>query len=267
MINVQGEKLRQWDIGRNVELIPKVGRTLQKVRFWKSIADEPIVGAISEAGGVAVSEIPNVLLMNVGILVVEMVVIDGFGNYETERANLTVHRREKPADYVFTDNAANNGGGVSSWNDLTDKPFGTIPAVYDITWAGDMTGRITMDMSSMGMEGAFVAKVSDKVYTKEEMIGKRVHALQNGDVVAIAVDETSITDDIPGTFTVGDCVFVCYSADEANAALNVDFITNGVYFMTVPAAQVYVSALETPEVVKKIDPKYLPIYNGEVEEV
>ena len=124
MINVQGEKLRQWDIGRNVELIPKSGRTLQKVRFWKSIADEPIVGAISEAGGVAVSEIPNVLLMNVGILVVEMVVIDGFGNYETERANLTVHRREKPADYVFTDNAANKGGGVSSWNDLTDKPFG-----------------------------------------------------------------------------------------------------------------------------------------------
>ena len=57
------------------------------------------------------------------------------------------------------------GGGVSSWNDLTDKPFYEESVTLDIHWDGEIGDRVSVDM-----DGTYLVHVSDYVLT-DELVG------------------------------------------------------------------------------------------------
>jgi hypothetical protein len=125
LIRIIGDKLRQYDLNRQVELAPKSGLTLESVSFQKN-GPEPLVTAHREEGGMIVADIPNILLKAYGTLTVECYLMDADGYHISEKASFTVCKRDMPADYeyVATPVLKLGAGGASSWNDLTDKPFG-----------------------------------------------------------------------------------------------------------------------------------------------
>lgn len=74
--------------------------------------------------GVVCADVPNFLLQKPCDIQVDL----GWGLdcHMDCRTTFTVVAKDRPADYVCPYNIKprnNNGGGVSSWNDLTDKPF------------------------------------------------------------------------------------------------------------------------------------------------
>jgi hypothetical protein len=124
MIKLIGEKLRQYDLNRTVELIPKHGHTVDAVMFHRG--PEPLMTAHREEDGKIVADIPNILLKSFGTLTVECHLIDENGYRISERASFYISKREMPADYAYEETpilTLGKGGGVSSWNDLMDKPF------------------------------------------------------------------------------------------------------------------------------------------------
>lgn len=122
MIQIKGDELKQYELSRIVRVTPMHGHTLQKVRFKKELDDDPIENAFYEENGDYFAEIPNVLLMGFGVLVVETVSLDDSGENRKERATFTVHKRKKPDNYVFTDNVAKVGS--------TDVANATKPLVF-----------------------------------------------------------------------------------------------------------------------------------------
>ena len=160
--------------------------------------------------------------------------------------------------WVDTSDNSGNGGGVSSWNDLKDRPFGTIPAQYELEWDGVIGDRLAIDLSILGEEG-FLVKVSDKAYTKKELIGK--YCIDTSDnELAIRSDDFTVL--LPGSFSLFDgIVSVVYDASVTNAAFGAPdgYITNGTYFMCYPGNNYYVRGIATaPERIEKLDVKYIP---------
>lgn len=178
-----------------------------------------------------------------------------------------VDENGKPTEWEAADFPTGGGEGVQSdWNQndesqpdyVKNRPFYEVPRIYDITWDGDMTGRTALDLSLIGVSGAYLVKVSDKVYTKEELRTKRF--IDSGG------DKSSMTshdfpDVAPGAFREDGFSFgVVYSADEFNAAIGAPdgYYTNGTYFFCAPSEGLYVSALYTEGHLEKLEDKYLP---------
>lgn len=80
-----------------------------------------------------------------------------------------------------------NAGGVSSWNDLTDKPFED--ALETITWDGDTTGKETMS-------GTY--KISDTYIQPDKFIGATIH-FANGHTHTVVEEDIETFDDQFGT--------------------------------------------------------------------
>lgn len=174
----------------------------------------------------------------------------------TAKAGQTIVVKEvdengKPLSWEPVDN-------VTSWNDLTDKPFGEEQAFEPIEWDGDMTGKFVLNLG-----GASLVKVSDEVYTAEELVGATMTGMNivTGETQNIIISEDEINPSgIPGSTAIGDgFVVVIYSAEELIATIGeaAAGTTNGVYFIYAPET-FYVFRLTAPSVVKTLDPKFLP---------
>ena len=148
--------------------------------------------------------------------------------------------------------------GVTSWNDLKDKPFGEEKAFEPIVWDGDISNpNYNADMKA--------CKVSDVPLTKEELVGAKItvrssdrggnpiyttgtieadDVSENGGVIAIAKNLTS---------EIGEtCIAIAASVltETMGLAPGVYFgHSNGFYSVTV--------ALDA-ETIKPLDAKYLP---------
>lgn len=126
-----------------------------------------------------------------------------------------------PERYLPEDIGTGGGGGVSSWNDLTDKPFGETTTYSDtLTWDGDTSKVLTLDPTGTGQMllchvsdatptqsdfangGKFV--VFDEAYSMEEIerevasdeilpIGNGVLAESNFNFVVVSNDNTTVT--------------------------------------------------------------------------
>ena len=134
-----------------------------------------------------------------------------------------------------------------------------VPDVYDITWDGDMTGRFALDLAALGTTGAYFVKVSDRVYTQKELVGKYYVAHDPLPIHYQIYD--NFVDILPGCFSDAYQNFVIvYSASEANAAFGFPdgYVTNGTYFVCVPEYQIYTSGIYSPGYLVKLDTKYLP---------
>lgn len=86
------------------------------------------------------------------------------------------------SDGTWTTTSANLGTGVSSWNDLTDKPFDeeiTTVNSDTITWDGNTEGSVTFKCNEYGIDWY---KVSDVVPTLSELESAtvRFHAAEDG---------------------------------------------------------------------------------------
>lgn len=145
-----------------------------------------------------------------------------------------------------------NAGGIASWNDLIDKPFGENAAGATITWDGNADGLV---VAGNPAEGWGLYKVSDSVFTNEQ--------IKN----AVVTDSTGTTMKI---------------ADSWESMLNNGLITDdavatdGVTIIRTPSATVfglifpevgtymyrdngqYITSAAFPAEIKQIDEKYIP---------
>lgn len=104
--------------------------------LFRSGSGEAIPVQTKKQDDTVVVDVPNELLMCNANIVVDLV------GRPTCRTIFKVNAAERPADYEFVQNivpptdeptGGSGGGGVSSWNDLTDKPFGeSVTELYSV---------------------------------------------------------------------------------------------------------------------------------------
>jgi hypothetical protein len=135
---------------------------------------------------------------------------------------------------------------------------------FDIQWDGDMTGHTALDMSMLGYDqGVYFVKVSDDVFTTEELIGwtMRINYTDGSLYSDGVIEDASLFDTTtyPGAFTINDWIVVLHNADTLATALGIPtgIYTNGVYFLLDPDR--YVTSFTAPAKIKKIDSKYLDV--------
>jgi hypothetical protein len=144
--------------------------------------------------------------------------------------------------------------------------------LFDIRWDGDMSDKFTLDMSLVGYaQGVYFTKVNDAVPSVEQVVNSNI-AVRTSSVEILPVFEEDIdTNTFPGAFVIRNVIVVVHSSDELSAALGLPSgtLTNGTYFMynEVDAAPdlLYVSRLVTPARVVKIDKKFLPDIDVDVD--
>lgn len=142
-----------------------------------------------------------------------------------------------------------------SWNDLTDKPF------YDetpdpITWDGNTDGRYIFE--------DYLVKVSDEAFTKEQLVGSTAKVLYHGDVKECLCTSENLS-------TQQEGAVILYAGFEnkaftwfvsASTDLNVSdgvIMPKGTYFAFYTDDDGYYTyGLFFPERAKPIDDKYLP---------
>jgi hypothetical protein len=154
---------------------------------------------------------------------------------------------------------------------LYDNGWCEVPFAYermpefDITWDGDMTDRIALDMSILGYSsGTYFVKVSDRVLTTDQVIGWTMEAqFNNGDYQSGVINEATYIDttSYPGAFVIADYIVVVYSEDELATALGIPsgIYTNGIYFWLY-TEEGYISGFSSPARITKIDGKYLYLH-------
>lgn len=273
MIKLVGESLKQYDLDRQVEIIP-VGDVLEVKVLSKSPNALPV--CFEEKDGRVYACIPDILLKSSGVITVETLEMLDDGSQIEQRMTFDVSKGKRPDGYVcpkpeiLTPNHLKNnggGGGVSSWNDLTDKPFGETTVMGDtLTWDGNTSGLYNV----LGM----LYLVSESVPTLEELQqGGTITFNVNGEVIT----ETFTSDGVIDLSSDGMAenliiVFgedaVVYIATQDNATLveedeTTTFEKAGIYFITQDGS--FYSAFtingytdfEMVEI-KTIDPKYLP---------
>ena len=101
MIKVIGEKLKQYDLDRIVQIAPRHGYELETVRFQK--AGTELTVAFREQDEMTVADVPNILLKDFGVLTIEAVTVDQSGTFHSEKVTLTVHKAPKPDDYEYSE--------------------------------------------------------------------------------------------------------------------------------------------------------------------
>lgn len=146
-----------------------------------------------------------------------------------------------------------------SWNDLTDKPFEEIPPAFDIQWDGVIGDKFALDLSPMGFPNMYAVKVSDSVFTAEELDGALLTFSNDSWSDVIINSDTIDTSTYAGALNL-DWVFIVYDADSFNTALGTPegYITNGTYFICV-IDENYINRFVAPTTIKKLDNKYLDL--------
>lgn len=149
------------------------------------------------------------------------------------------------------------GGGVSSWNDLEDKPFGETG--WSIEWDMNPTDSyVPID------DGAGFYKVSDIVPTKEELVGTNLKAEADGEHWDLILSDADIEDygtDCYGFAGMPFFLVTTKATDTEIMGMSFSFPSAGVWFVSSSGVTwtYYLGKGET----KQIDPKFIPNYFGE----
>ena len=150
-----------------------------------------------------------------------------------------------------------SSGGVSSWNDLTDKPFGSETTEGVVEFNGDLTDREYVDYG----DGYVYVKVSDKVFTKDDVVGSIMYLIDgNGGEHSGPVTESDIVS-MDGVVGVGpEPMHVISTKNELELLEGYAPLTSGTWFLYLNDSYIRsISCLtEQVESIKTIDPKYLP---------
>jgi hypothetical protein len=82
---------------------------------------------------------------------------------------VTITDKEGAKTFDVMDGKDGQGGGVTSWNDLTDKPFYYNERLAPITWDGNADGRTIVTEQDDEMRTYIYVKVSDRLFTEAEL--------------------------------------------------------------------------------------------------
>lgn len=159
-------------------------------------------------------------------------------------------------------------GGVSSWNDLTDKPFyeeTTTVQGDTLTWDGNTEGKLTLAIP--GYTGAMFVQISDAVPTLEDCTNGIVEKSSNGHVSTWSYDQL-INTFYPQTGVLcTEGITVIPTDNYLLNAYGVTFSKAGVYATYMDGMEAHLASLTIPgytgfvtteTVVQPIDPKFLP---------
>lgn len=152
------------------------------------------------------------------------------------------------------------GGGVSSWNDLTDRPFGEVEVpAQTITFDGNLEGFEYLTFAESEETSQYYVKLSTTVPAAESFIGSTLSYVMEGEVQTVEVTNDMIRDMGEQGYAVNDVLMVATSDLTAGDKV----ITAGVWTALVTANGVpfiYTSQITLPggTVVQKLDEKYLP---------
>lgn len=176
--------------------------------------------------------------------------------------------------------AAGGNGGVSSWNDLTDKPFGeVVETIEPITWDGNTEGLFAVILD----EGYGFYKVSDRVFSNEQLRMMAYSKIDtNEDTGEPYEDNFAFRDEWDEMVHVGmiaDDITALYGVTVVRKAGAVDIDGNvyqevGTYFVKEEYPEdgylYYITSLYVEgnaiTTVKKIDEKYLEPFESIVAE-
>lgn len=105
MINMKiiGTGLYQWEVGRQLQIIPLRNSTVSSVHFSNPGDTEALVVKPKEENGMIVADIPNILLQSGANLVVYTVNVSESLVETLRDCVFSVRNRPKPADYVYTE--------------------------------------------------------------------------------------------------------------------------------------------------------------------
>lgn len=182
---------------------------------------------------------------------------DALGTPETNAAYGeelgTVTRMENTVVDKQPEKPTSGGGGASSWNDLTDKPFGDeTPA--PITWDGNPEGRDSI------MEMLY--KISDEVFTIDQLIGATVQRMRNGVITETVLDESHLVQIAEGCIMATDNGELLLMSSSVTGTVNGTNIPSTGTFGSLDKSgdwHVYLSCIMFPSKVKPLDEKYMPI--------
>ena len=155
------------------------------------------------------------------------------------------------------------GGGVTSWNDLTDKPFGEFD--WSIEWDGTPTDEFFDVTDTMG---AILYKVGESK-TKEELIGAtcKYNTFEPVETIEYTIASSDIMDtDSENCFVIFhngiDGIAVSVLIDGSYNFMGINFtLTKGIWFVkSSNYTPIYLGGKE----IKQIAPKFIPNYFGEI---
>ena len=150
--------------------------------------------------------------------------------------------------------------GVSSWNDLKDKPFEEVQHGDTLTWDGNPNGMVVFE--DLDEEESF-AKIADNIPTLEDL-EKSVTVEWLGDYALTYLGDADgcvINGQEFGYMAIADsdgldCLLVIQEAGVRGAP------ETGIYFRYRPEQDSYIQSFHIPDYafisIKKIDSKYLP---------
>lgn len=146
------------------------------------------------------------------------------------------------------------GGGVSSWNDLKDKPFGEVMG-DTLYFDGNTDGLVDI--------GGMFYKVSDVVLTMDDLANGGTYTQSNfGDEVFELDAPIELGEGVIGVITT-DVVSVAESAI-GTTLQGLEIKESGLYFFVnnTFTSSITINGFQGFQMIKKIDPKYLPYTDG-----
>lgn len=162
---------------------------------------------------------------------------------------------------IFTEKLSeitSNSGGVSSWNDLTDKPFYDESTVL-FEWDGNTEGLDSVDFGTVSpeLEGMIVYKVSDTPLTYDELLGSIGIGIVDGQVTPLEITEEQLT--VNGNIiSISGFVLSVLEDTEQNGLM----LTRGIWQISHIESGVYISKI-SKGVVKQLDSKFVDAYTKE----
>lgn len=159
------------------------------------------------------------------------------------------NERKIYASRAYVDEQISNiNSGVSSWNDLEDKPFGEEKVQTIIEWDGSTEGKDLVSPT----ENLTLIKISDELPKQEDLIGATLY-LSDGNTIVITSDNIISTTDL---YSVGDYTTTYLYGVQALSVSDINFPSIGLYAAT---GDIYCTKLEMEQIiVHTIDEKFIP---------
>ena len=138
--------LFQWDTGRRVQIIPEAGTTLDEVHFANNQNPLALIKTPEDGGIVA---IPDALLQTSGRVAVYAVTVTSDGRRTVDSTRLPVIAREKPDDYVYTEEELLTYKTLEKRLDQIEEN-GTVAPAPTINVTDDGAGTVSLAIEQSG---------------------------------------------------------------------------------------------------------------------
>ena len=114
-VKVLGSPLYQWEMGRKIKITPPANAKVDRVDFASALDANAVAVKPHEENGVITADIPSILLQSGNPIFVYLVCLGEDLLETTASYVLSVIKRPKPADYVYTETE------VKTWESLDQR--------------------------------------------------------------------------------------------------------------------------------------------------